>query len=252
MTATPPLRFDKAPEAQKTSMVGQVVADKPLRARVMELHGIDYCCGGDITLEEACLKNGFDVQVILEELNEVDQGGPCGDTDWSKMPLQSLIDHIVSVYHRPLREELPRIGVLAQKVARAHGESHPEMRRLADIFMEFREELLLHMQKEELILFPGIVRLERGISGQVGCGMGIEHPIAVMMHEHESAGDALCAMRQLTDNYTPPPDACNSFKALLFALAQMDCQMREHVHKENNILFPRAQRLAPPTIHPKE
>jgi len=250
MTAMTPLSFDKAPEAQKTSTVGQLVAEHPLRARVMEQHGIDYCCGGNITLEEACSRKGLDVEAVLDAIKHAEDDGTSDNTDWSNVRLSQLIDHIVNVYHRPLREELPRISELAIKVARVHGDKHPEMKRVADILVEFREELLLHMQKEELILFPGIARLESGVSGQFGCGMGIEHPIAVMMQEHDSAGDALKAMRKLTNDYTPPADACNSFNALLFALAQLESQMHEHVHKENNILFPRAQKMTPHAIHP--
>src|SRR5262249_49565704 len=144
-----------------------------------------------------------------------------------------------------LREELPRLSQLAEKVARVHGENHPEMTELVDVFKPFREQLELHMQKEELILFPGIAGIEAGGAPRAfGCGGGVEHPIEVMTQEHDDAGEALAKMRRLTNDYTPPADACNTFKVLLHSLANLELDMQQHVHKENNILFPRTLDLA--------
>jgi regulator of cell morphogenesis and NO signaling len=234
----------------KTTMpVGELVAERPERALVFEQYGIDYCCGGKVSLEKACAAKGVDVQDIVRRLDESDSAS-AGNTepDWTKTTLRELVDHIICTYHEPLRKELPRIYQMARKVATVHGENHPEMKKLAVIFTRFRTELELHMQKEEFILFPGIIQIEQdgNSTAYVGCGTGIQHPIDVMMQEHDSAGEAIAEMRKLTNNYEPPADACNTFKVLLYALAQLESEMHRHVHKENNILFPRALSVGAP------
>lgn len=239
---------DQAP-LHKTTQVGQLIAQSPLRACILEQHGIDYCCGGKITLEEACRKKGLNVEDIVEQLQAADRKGAMSDEpDWSKSSLNDLIEHIVITYHQPLRQELSRVAQLAEKVARVHGDNHPEMVEVKEVFNRFKAQLELHMQKEEMVLFPGIVSMETTGGPQIfGCGGGIEHPIDVMTQEHDDAGEALCTMRRLAHNYTPPADACSSFKVLLSSLAQIESDMHQHVHKENNILFPRALALPKPS-----
>lgn len=234
----------------KATSVGQLVAERPLRACVLEQLGIDYCCGGKATLEDACLKKGLKVEEVMEKLLAADQkGANSGDPDWMIASLKDLIDHIVATYHQPLRQELSRVSQLAEKVAGVHGDNHPEMIEVMNVFNRFRAQLELHMQKEEMVLFPGIASMEATGSPQIfGCGGGIEHPIEVMTGEHDDAGEALCAMRRLTHDYTPPDDACSSFKVLLYSLAQIESEMHQHVHKENNILFPRALELRNPAV----
>ncbi|MBY0360037.1 MAG: iron-sulfur cluster repair di-iron protein [Candidatus Obscuribacterales bacterium] len=234
----------------KATSVGQLVAQRPLRACVLEQYGIDYCCGGKATLEEACRKKGLEVEEILEKLLAADRKTVQSfDTDWTTASLKDLIDHIVSTYHQPLRQELSRVAQLAEKVARVHGDNHPEMVEVMNIFNRFKAQLELHMQKEEMVLFPGIASMEATGTPQIfGCGGGIEHPIDVMNQEHDEAGEALCAMRRLTHDYTPPEDACSSFKVLLSSLALIESEMHQHVHKENNILFPRALELRNPAL----
>lgn len=229
----------------KTTPVGQLVAERPLRACILEQYKIDYCCGGKATLEEACLKKGVKVEEILEKLRAADQKNLQSNApDWTTTSLKDLIDHIVTTYHQPLRQELSRIAQLAEKVARIHGDKHPEMVEVLNVYLRFKAQLELHMQKEEMVLFPGIVSMEATGSPQIfGCGGGIEHPIEVMTHEHDDAGEALCAMRKLTNDFEAPDDACSSFKVLLYSLEQIESEMHQHVHKENNILFPRALEL---------
>ncbi len=232
----------------KSTSVGQLVAESPLRACVLEQYGIDYCCGGKITLEEACNKKGLPVEEVMEKLLVADRKvEQLNNPDWTRASLKDLIGHIVTTYHQPLQQELPRVAQLANKVAQAHKDNHPEMVEVLDVFNNFKAQLELHMQKEETILFPGIAGMETHSGPQVfGCGGGIEHPISVMTQEHDEAGVALCTMRRLTHNYTPPDDACNTFKVLLHSLAQIESEMHQHVHKENNILFPRALALGNP------
>lgn len=235
----------KTSTASKSTAVGQLVAERPARAKVFESFGIDYCCGGKITLEDACLKKGVRVEEVLEKLLLADQKDEPNAQDWTKSKLKDLVEHIVTSYHDPLRQELPRVAQLADKVARVHGDNHPEMVKVSEIFNRFKTQLELHMQKEEMILFPGIVSMETtGSPQQFGCGGSVEHPIEMMGQEHDEAGAALATMRQLTHDYAPPEDACGSFKVLLFSLAQIESEMHQHVHKENNILFPRALELS--------
>lgn len=234
--------MDNARTISKNTLVGQLVAEHPLCACILEKHAIDYCCGGGIMLEDACKKRGLNVDEIIEELIQSDLNkSPSSELDWTKTSLKELIEHILVAYHDPLRLELKRILPMAEKVAKVHGENHPEMTEVLNIFSCFKEQLELHMQKEEMILFPTIASMESREGPQsFGCGGGIEHPIAVMMREHEDAGEAMSAMNRLTNSYTPPEDACNTFKVLLHSLARIESEMHQHVHKENNILFPRA------------
>jgi regulator of cell morphogenesis and NO signaling len=229
---------------QPQSTVGELVAERPSRAQVFTSHGIDFCCGGKRPLQEVCWEKGLSVETIIAELDAVDSVATGSEPDWTKSALSELVEHILNTYHAPLRKQLPDVLHLAQKVARVHGGRHPEMVEVARIFGAFKDELELHMQKEELILFPGIKRMEtEGKPALFGCGGSIEHPIAMMSAEHDSAGDALKAMRELTNGFTPPADACNSFRVLLHSLAEIENEMHQHVHKENNILFPRALKL---------
>lgn len=226
----------------KRTPVGQLVAQRPSRACLFEELAIDYCCGGKISLEEACRSKNLDVEEVVARLAAIDSKEiQFAETDWNKADLADLVDHIISTYHQPLKKELSRIEQLAQKVARVHGENHPEMTQVLDIFSRFKAQLELHMQKEEMVLFPGIKAMETTGTPQIfGCGGGIEHPIDVMTQEHDDAGETLKELRRLTEGYAPPADACGTFKVLLWSLAQLESQMHEHVHLENNILFPRA------------
>lgn len=233
------------PAPSRIALVGELVAQRQSRAGVLEQYGIDYCCGGKSTLEEACQKKGLNVEEVLEKLIASDQKGTRSDErDWTTTSLKVLVDHIITTYHLPLRQELSRIALLAQKVANVHGDSHPEMIEVMNLFNRFKVQLELHMQKEEMVLFPGIIAMEETGTPQIfGCGGGIEHPIEMMTLEHDEAGEALRSMRTLTNEYTPPEDACSTFKVLLYCLDQFESEMHQHVHKENNILFPRALQL---------
>lgn len=247
------MSFSKtAVDELSSKTVGELVALRPQRAYVFEQFGIDYCCGGKKTLIESCKQKGIPVEELINRLRAADELSPRMDEpDWTKTTLKELVDHIITCYHNPLREQLPRLSQMALKVAKVHGANHPEMVKVSDILSSFKESLEMHMQKEEMILFPAISRIEAGGSPKLfGCGGGIEHPISVMLQEHDDAGEALCAMSKLTNGYTPPPDACNTFRVLLRSLADLESEMHQHVHKENNILFPRALSVAAPTSVP--
>jgi regulator of cell morphogenesis and NO signaling len=228
--------------------LGQLVAERPARSKVFEKLGIDFCCGGKRTLDAACAEKGLDphtVLLILQAFEGPDATAPSSalEKNWLRAPLGELCDHIERTHHDYLRAELPQLAALAAKVAKAHGERHPELKQVERIFHAFREELAQHMRKEEMVLFPIVRELEHAESlPQFHCGT-VDNPIRVMEMEHESAGSALKQIRQLTGDLTPPKDACHSYADLLKRLAHLEQDLRQHVHKENNILFPRAAEL---------
>ncbi len=220
--------------------VGQLVAEQPARSRVFERLGIDYCCGGKRPLSAACAAKELELEAVKRELESIDRVTPAPQTDWTEATLTELADHIQQTHHDYLREALPRLTHLTQKVASAHGDKDPRLVDLAEVFAEFRLELEAHMAKEELVLFPLCRTLDGATERPVfHCG-SVHNPIRVMVLEHDDAGAALERMRSLTDGYTPPAHACNTYRAMLQALEELEADMHQHVHKENNILFPRA------------
>lgn len=222
--------------------VGELVRERPARSRIFEELRIDYCCGGKIPLAEACAKHGLDVQQVRQRIEDLD-ASDARFVDADSMTLSELADHIVFTHHAYLREELPRLDFMTRKVAGVHGEAEPRLHEIRQVFEAFQEELRDHMMKEESILFPIIRELETGrADAGAHCG-SIANPIAQMEREHDSAGDALERFRALSDGYSPPDWACNTFRALYDALATLEADMHQHVHKENNVLFPKAVEL---------
>ena len=221
--------------------VGEWVTECPSRSRVFERLGIDYCCGGKQPLDAACSVGGHDLNDVLAALRESDV---CStgeqDVDWSQAKMADLVDHIVSTHHAYLRRELPRLAEMGAKVVAAHGDRHPEVVTCQAVFATLRAELSSHMDKEEQILFPMIKAIEDPESvSQSHCG-GIENTIAAMEEEHDDAARALGELRSLTHEYEPPDEACNTYRAWLDGLRELEADMHRHIHKENNILFPRA------------
>jgi len=228
------------PPTAKTT-VGQLVAQRPSLSRLFEQLGIDYCCGGRKPLSQACRERGLDPETVLALLDASINGTDRTDErDPGAMSLTDLADHIVETHHAYLQHELPRLRHMALRVANAHGERLPWTIELAQVVDGFVRELQSHMMKEEQILFPMVRQIDEADGPlEFHCG-SLSNPIRVMEAEHQEAGDALATMRTLTSGYTPPADACNTFRALLDGLKQLEADMHQHVHKENNILFPRA------------
>lgn len=237
-------------ELSASQTVGDLVVEKPHLARVFERFGIDYCCGGRQTLGEACSRAGVAVSEIARLLDEADAAASepdAGEEDWAAAPLARLTRHIVDRHHSYLRAELPRLAQLISKVVAAHGEKHPELAQVSRTFDALQAELFSHMMKEERVLFPIVEAMEQAASAgrqlpAFHCG-SVNNPIAVMEDEHQHAGDALARMRSLTGGYVPPPDACPTYHALLDGLSRLESDLHLHIHKENNILFPRAAAL---------
>ena len=231
-------------EITPSTTVGQLVAERPSRARVFERFGIDYCCGGKKALGEVCAAQGLDTQQIVAALREADQQSAATDeADWTDATLSELIANILDKHHAYLRRELPRLTEIVAKVHTVHGERHPELAEVRQTYDGLRAELEAHMMKEEQILFPLIQGMESSQTLEAAhCG-SVQNPIRVMEHEHDSAGAALARMRKLTDGFTPPEDGCNTYRAMLDGLAELESDLHLHIHKENNILFPRATEL---------
>ncbi len=224
--------------------VGQLVTERPARSRVFEALAIDYCCGGKLPLAAACEKRGLDTRTVIGLLEEADiKSESIGVVDASAMTLKELADHIVQAHHDFLREELPRLDAITEKVFRVHGEHEPRLKNVREAFVELKDEMLSHMAKEEHVLFPMIRKMEETGAAQSCCGGTLAKPIEQMEAEHTHSGDALETMRRATDGYLPPTWACNTYRAMLDGLARLERDMHQHVHKENNVLFPRALQL---------
>ena len=219
------------------STVGGVVAANPGTSRVFERFGIDYCCAGRVSLAHAAAKKSVDLTALIAALTQQQRPSLIEEPDWTAASMTDLIAHIKEAHHGYLRRELPRLSAMTTKVAGVHGELHPEMVEVAEIFQKFAADLESHMLKEEQILFPVLETFEATGTMPEGAAAG---PIACMMHEHEDAGGAMEQMRRLTDDYTPPPGACATYRATLEGLEALERDMHRHVHKENSILFVRA------------
>jgi regulator of cell morphogenesis and NO signaling len=234
-------------EIQPDTTVGDLVVRHPLLRPYLEQLGLDYCCGGKKSLLEAAHQAGQNwptVMAVLQRALELEPEGNVG-TNWNTAPLIRLADHIVAKHHAFTKEQLPRLDGLLSKVQNAHGAQQGEMLgHLRRVYGALRAELEAHLIKEEQILFPAIKGIDAFMSG-IGdrpvfhCG-SIFSPIRQMEYEHDSAGKALAELRQITDNFRLPADACPTFEALYDGLKDLEADLHEHIHLENNIFFPRS------------
>ena len=234
-------------DTQRT--VAEIALDRPQAAAVFERLGIDYCCGGRKPLAAACQAAGIDVNHVANLLEQ--ETGKTGEEietgNWTERSLASLISHIVEEHHAYCREEGLRLQPLLGKVVSKHGEHHPELTQVQELFTSLRNELSMHMMKEEQMLFPYIIALEESAthkSAPPRAPFGtVQNPVRMMVEEHDDAGHLLKEIRTLTGNFTAPQDACTSFKALYQGLEAFEADLHQHIHLENNILFPRAVAL---------
>jgi regulator of cell morphogenesis and NO signaling len=219
-----------------------IVNANPAALRILDRHGLDYCCGGQRSLDEACAEAGLDPAAVQAEL---DGAGTAVQADWASMDAAQLVDHIESTHHRYLHDELPRLSQLAAKVLGVHGGRHAELGAVARTYEALRVDLEPHLAKEEQVLFPMIRQLAAaGPSAPPSFhGGSVANPIRVMLLEHDRAGELLAELRSLTAGYTPPSDACASYSALYDGLAELEADTHLHVHKENNVLFPLVEGL---------
>lgn len=232
--------------ASKT--VGEIAVENPQTTREFEKLGIDYCCGGGRSLAEACAQASISVDEVLDRLEKstaaLEQGS---GENWAERPLSDVISHINSTHHAFVRQECPRIEALAAKVVGVHGKNHPELREVQRVISALASELSVHLMKEEQILFPYVIRLEESfVAGEPAPPAmfgSVANPVRMMMHEHDTAGDALRTLRSLTDDYRVPQEACISYQTLYQALQDFEADLHQHIHLENNILFRRAVKM---------
>jgi len=225
--------------------VRELALENPAATRVFEKLGIDYCCGGDQTLEQACQAAHVSISQVTESLAASQAASATVPArNWQAEPLSELLAHIQSTHHVYTREEIARLGPLFDKVCAVHGKNHPELLRLREIFRGLAEELTTHLMKEEMVLFPYILRMEEAVvAGEPVLPPpfgSVRNPVTMMMNEHDGAGSALRSMRQSSHGYGAPADACISFQTLYQALAAFEADLHQHIHLENNVLFPRA------------
>ena len=219
----------------------------PSATKGFEKLGIDYCCGGGKKLGEACVQAKLPLEQVLRDLEQAESSRMARNersTDWSSEQLADLIDYIVKKHHEFVKTEIPRLSGLATKVAGRHGQNHPETAKVNELFETLADELSMHMMKEEQILFPYIARMEEALiekSPVVPPPFGtVQNPIRMMVSEHDDAGTVLRELRVVTSDYKAPDDACTSYRTLYNGLLEFEADLHQHIHLENNILFPRA------------
>lgn len=236
---------EQLPISPGANTLGSIVAERPGTAVVFEKLGLDYCCGGQQSLEDACRSADLEPGTVAKLLATLDgeaAESPSGAHDLSGASIDEICDHIVTAHHDPLRGDVVRISELMTKVVRAHGAEDPEVIELAELFGQTRTELETHMRREEDFLFPAcreIAASENGRSPDDGL-------LAELDDEHQSAGDALRQMRILSDDYRPETAHCTTHRVLRHEMHEFELELHRHIHEENNILFPRVREMATP------
>lgn len=228
--------------------VGELVAGDYRKAEVFKRYGIDFCCGGGRTVREACAKKGVDYNELASSLHNAPSSERTAQTlNFKEWDPGFLADYIVNVHHVYVRENLPLLKAFTTKVARVHGEAHPEVSEIAGLFDELAQELDQHMMKEENILFPHIERLagahKQATALEPPPFGTVQTPIRMMEHEHDQAGEIMRKIRRLSDDFTPPENACTTYRVTYHKLQEFEDDLHQHIHLENNILFPKATAL---------
>lgn len=231
----------------KEKTIGQIVADDYRTAQVFKKFGLDFCCGGKRTVEEACEKKGVELSEVQKALDAL--GNKATDQhNYSEWSPAFLVDYIINTHHHFVRTKLPEIKAYARKVAKVHGNSYPVLNKMLDRFLKLNNEMLSHLDKEEQILFPYIKKLVAAESGgrplaeKPAFGTAA-NPVRMMEAEHEEAGGLMAELESLSNGFTPPEDACTTFRVYFQNLEGFRDDLHKHVHLENNILFPKALEL---------
>ena len=229
-----------------------IVTNNHSAVPVLEKYHLDFCCKGKRTLAEACAEKNLPIQAIAEEIEQVSQQGQVTQMPFTAMNAEELISYILIHHHFYVKQSMPTIIGHLEKVASKHGERYPYMVEVLSLFSEIKNEMTLHMHKEEMVLFPRIKQVaavtEAHQTGKFADGY-ISGPIEVMEHEHDHAGTILYKIRQLTNSYTPPADACTTMQVCLAELKEFEEDLHRHVHLENNLLFPLAQKMLSRELH---
>ncbi|MCC6864833.1 MAG: iron-sulfur cluster repair di-iron protein [Ignavibacteria bacterium] len=230
----------------KESIVGELVAQDYRTASVFKKNGIDFCCNGNRSIEEACIQKKKNSDDIISQLENVVVGTKDTAADYANWSLDLLADYIEKKHHRYVTEKIQEITPFLNKVVKVHGDSHPELFEIGQLFAEGAGELTAHMKKEELILFPVIRKLATKEPDDDMPNMpfgSIQNPINAMMSEHNNEGERYRKISELSSNYNPPLDACNTYRVTFALLKEFEEDLHEHIHLENNILFPKSIEL---------
>jgi len=232
---------------QEITTIGDFVAKDYRTAAIFSKYGIDFCCKGQRTIDEVCKKKNLNEALLLEELNAVLATKNDSEIDFSSLPLDLLIDYIEKTHHRFVEEKTQIIIPFLDKLCDVHGGNHPELFEINQLFKESAEELASHMKKEELILFPFVKEMINATKSHGTIGKPffetVKNPIAAMMNEHDNEGERFRTISALTNNYTTPEDACNTYKVTFSMLKEFEDDLHKHIHLESNILFPKAKAL---------
>jgi len=238
------VKITKRISVENDETLGQIAAKDLRKAQIFKKYGLDFCCGGKKTVKQACAEKGLDVTKIEQELQQADKmpsSRPLPYSDWS---LDFLADYIVNTHHSYVRKNLPDIRAYAEKVKKVHGKSHPELLPIYQLVEEVNAELMAHMIKEERVLFPYIKELVAAKNNSQPLHAAhfgtVQNPINMMEMEHEMVGKNLEEIRNLSNNYILPKDACASYSLLYRMLDEFEEDLHLHIHLENNILFPKA------------
>ncbi len=230
-----------------SNTLAQIVNSNPKTAAIFEKYNLDFCCKGKRTLQQACTESEIDIDNLITELEKIDQSGlKSNGINVNNLTLSLLAEHIVLTHHSYVKNEMPSIFGHLQKVKGKHSERHPELIKIFQLFAAVKEELEHHMQKEELVLFPRIKDIENQIAEGKEIVLNSSYlfsPISMMEQEHDHAGSMLSEIRELTNNYQPPADACTTYKLSFTSLQEFEKDLHQHVHLENNILFPKALKM---------
>ena len=241
------VKISKLNTGEKQTTIGELVAADYRKAAVFSKFGLDFCCGGKKSLKDACHEKGIDEKVVESALTEVEGQVTNTQHNFNSWELDFLADYIINVHHKYVKENVSMLYEYSDKVANRHGNNHPEVIKIAEFYEKIAIELKSHLEKEEKMLFPYIKQLvatknENGkiVSSAFG---NIENPINMMLSEHEIVGEYMEEIHQLSNNYTSPADACSSYQVLYSKLAEFEKDLHQHIHLENNILFPKAIKL---------
>ena len=237
----------------KKNHIGDIVANDFRTAAIFKKNGIDFCCKGGRTIEDACSNKNLNPETIYRAIEEL-PGQNSGTIDFNLFPLDLLADYVEKTHHRYAEEKIPIIMTFLEKLARVHGERHPEFVEIRNLFAASVQDLSVHFKKEELILFPFIRNMVKAKINQeelLAPAFGtVENPVAMMMDDHSIEGDRFAKIAELTSNYNPPADACNTYRVTFAMLKEFEEDLHTHIHIENNILFPKAIRLEQELVVP--
>ena len=229
------------------AIVGQLVAENYRTAAVFSKFNIDFCCNGNHSIEEVCSRKNIDLILVTSELSTILGYPPAPEENYNTWGLDVLADHIMKKHHQYVETQIPVLESYLHKLCSVHGRQHPELHQIFHLFSGSAAELTRHMKKEELILFPYITQLvkanEQGTTASAAPFNTVADPVHMMMQEHDQEGERFRQISALSNDYTTPPDGCNTYKVTYALLKEFRDDLHQHIHLENNILFPKAEQL---------